>query len=67
MAAPMYPFNMCEMWSAITLNAAASLGQNTQGAILENLKPRFSVFKCSKIADITYSWGKNLCTREFTL
>ncbi len=67
MAAPMYPLNMTEMWAAITLNASSSLGANDQGAIVKGLAPRFSVFKCSKVSDITYSWGKNLCDRSFNL
>lgn len=62
MSAPMYPMNMTQMWSAITLNAAASLGLYNQGAIVEGLKPRFSAFKVNTISEITYNWGRNLAT-----
>ncbi len=64
MAAPMYPFNMCEMWSSITLNAAHALDLKDQGAIIKNLKPRFTIFNCNTISDITYSWGRNFCKRN---
>ncbi|EQC51295.1 imidazolonepropionase [Bacteriovorax sp. DB6_IX] len=60
MAAPMYPLNMTQMWSAITMNSAAALGFNNQGAIIPGLKPRFAVFKTNKISEITYNWGRNL-------
>jgi len=46
--------------AAITLNAAASLGLRSQGAIVLGLKPRFSVFNTDSIDRITYNWGKNL-------
>lgn len=59
-AAPLYKMNICELWSAITLNAAHSLGLSKQGAILPGLKPRFSIFKTDNISRITYNWGKNL-------
>lgn len=62
MSAPMYPMNMTQMWTAITLNAAASLGLYNQGAIVEGLKPRFSAFKVNTISEITYNWGRNLAT-----
>ena len=61
-AAPMYQMNMCELWAAITLNAAHALGLKNQGAIRKGMKPRFSYFKTNSISDITYSWGKNLAT-----
>lgn len=59
-AAPMYKMNMAELWASITLNAAHALNLKNQGAILEGLKPRFSIFSTSSVDHITYSWGKNL-------
>lgn len=59
-AAPEYKLTQVEMWAAITLNAAASLGLFTQGAIVQGMKPRFSVFNTDSIDRITYNWGKNL-------
>lgn len=58
--APMYPLNLAQMWAAITLNAAAALGLNNQGALVPNFNSKFSIFKCSAISEITYNWGKNL-------
>ncbi len=60
LAAPIYKMNMAELWSAITLNAAHSLGLRHQGALVPGLKPRFSVFNTDSIDRITYNWGKNL-------
>jgi imidazolonepropionase len=60
MAAPMYPMNMTQMWSAITMNSAAALGLNDQGAIIKGLKPRFAIFNVNTISEITYNWGRNL-------
>ncbi|MFT6633072.1 MAG: imidazolonepropionase [Bacteriovoracaceae bacterium] len=57
-------FNIAEIWSAITLNAAHALDLREQGAIVENLKPRFSIFKCNSIDEITYSWGRNFSTNQ---
>ncbi len=59
-AAPLYKLNLTELWAAITLNAAQALGLSNQGAIVEGLKPRFSIFNTDSIDRITYSWGKNL-------
>lgn len=59
-AAPLYGLNQAELWSAITLNAAHALGLTNQGAIVEGLRPRFSIFHSDSIDKITYSWGKNL-------
>jgi len=59
MAAPMYPLNMTQMWSAITMNSAAALGLNKQGAVVKGLSPRFSIFNVSTISEITYNWGRN--------
>lgn len=60
LAAPLYKMNVAELWSAITLNAAHALGLKKQGAIIEGLKPRFTVFNTDSIARVSYNWGKNL-------
>ncbi|OIQ18313.1 MAG: imidazolonepropionase [Bacteriovorax sp. MedPE-SWde] len=60
MAAPMYPMNMAQMWSAITLNAAASLGISNQGSIEVGKAPRFTIFDVKSVSEITYNWGRNL-------
>ena len=60
LAAPLYGLNQAELWSAITLNAAHAVGLTKQGAIVEGLRPRFSIFHTDSIDKITYSWGKNL-------
>jgi imidazolonepropionase len=60
MAAPLYHMNPAELWSSITLNAAHALGLSDQGALLEGMSPRLSIFKTDKIEKITYSWGENL-------
>lgn len=60
LAAPLYRMNLAEVWCAITLNAAAALGIQNQGAIAIGQKPRFSFFHADSIDKITYSWGKNL-------
>lgn len=52
--------NLAQLWASITLNAAHALDLKDQGALVENLKPRFSIFKASSIDQITYNWGKNL-------
>ena len=59
-AAPIYKLNQAELWCAITLNAAHALGLKNQGAIVEGLKPRFSIFNTDSVDQITYNWGKNL-------
>lgn len=59
-SAPMYKMNQAELWSAITLSAAHALGLKKQGALVEGLKPRFSIFNTDSIDRITYNWGKNL-------
>lgn len=59
-AAPLYKMSQVELWSAITLNAAAAVGLKNQGAIIPGLKPRFSIFNTDSIDRITYNWGKNL-------
>lgn len=51
--------NQAELWSGITLNAAAALGLEKQGAIIPGMKPRFSLFKTESLSHITYNWGQN--------
>ncbi len=63
LAAMTYKTNVAELWAAITLNAAHALNLKNQGAIIEGLAPRFSIFNTDSIDKITYSWGKNLACR----
>jgi imidazolonepropionase len=55
-------FNIAQLWSAITLNAAHSLNLMDQGSITIGMKPKFSLFKCNTVDEITYSWGRNFST-----
>lgn len=64
MAAPTYKMNFSELWASITLNAAHALGLKHQGALLEGLKPRFSIFKIESISHLTYHWGRNFSTNQ---
>jgi imidazolonepropionase len=57
-------FNIAQLWSAITLNASHALGLKDQGAIVQGLAPRFTIFKCDSIDEITYSWGRNFAVRD---
>ncbi len=59
LAAPTLKLSLAEIWCGITLNAAHSLGLREQGAILQGLKPRFSLFKVGQVDEITYNWGRN--------
>lgn len=59
-AAPMYKMNICEVWAAITFNAASALGLINQGVIMQGMRPRFSIFSAPSIDYIAYNWGKNL-------
>ncbi len=52
-------FNTAQLWSAITLNAAHALGLRDQGALINGLSPRFTLFKCDSYDEITYGWGRN--------
>lgn len=52
-------FNIAQLWSAICLNSAHSLDLREQGAIIEGLNPKFSIFECNTIDEISYSWGRN--------
>lgn len=67
LAAPHYKMNSAQLWSAITLNAAAALGLNDQGSITVGSKPRFTIFKTNTISEITYNWGNNLVDRSIEL
>lgn len=58
-AAPSLKINQTQLWAGITLNAAKALNLNDQGAIVEGMKERFSIFNTNKISKITYHWGKN--------
>lgn len=53
-------FNIAQLWSAITLNAAHSLNLKDQGSLVEGLKPRFTLFKTESIDEVNYKWGRNL-------
>ncbi len=66
LAAPAYKMNMAELWSSITLNSAHALGLKNQGAIVQGLKPRFTVFDVSNINSITYNWGRQLSSGTIT-
>ncbi len=59
MSAMTYKLNSCEMWAAITYNAAGALGLTRQGAIIPGFRPCFSTFNVKTVAEITYNWGKN--------
>lgn len=65
MAAPQLKLNQAELWAGITLNAAASLGLNNQGALIAGMKPRFSLFKSESLSHITYNWGRNFSVPLF--
>jgi len=51
--------NIAQLWAAITLNSAHALDLYQQGAIKPDLSPRFSLFKCESVDQITYNWGRN--------
>lgn len=59
-AAPLYKLNQCELWAAITHNAAHALGRVDQGALIPGLRPRFSLFRAKSLDQITYNWSQNL-------
>lgn len=61
--APQYGLNTCQLWSAITLNAAHALGLKNQGSLQEGMAPRFTFFKVPSLSQITYSWGKNFAVQ----
>lgn len=55
--------NIAQTWCGITLNAAHALGLKNQGAIVEGMKPRFSLFKAESLSHISYNWGHNFSVR----
>jgi imidazolonepropionase len=59
-ASMQFKMNACELLSAITLNSAHALGLINQGAVIEGMHPRFTIFKTNKIENIFYNWGENL-------
>ena len=59
-ASPSYKLNMAEFWASITLNGAAALGRQNQGALIAGLSPRFTVFQAESIAHVTYRWGERM-------
>ncbi len=64
LAAPQYKMNVAELWAAITMNAAAAVGLTKQGAIIEGLAPRFTLFNVDRLDVITYHWGRNFAVSE---
>ena len=55
--------NLGQLWAAITLNSSHALDLKRQGALIEKLSPRFSLWKCDSVDQITYSWGKNFSAK----
>lgn len=51
--------NICELWSALTLNAASALGLKNEGYIKVGARPNLTLFDTQSIDQITYNWGKN--------
>lgn len=58
-AAKALSMNLTELWCGMTLNAAHALDLKDQGVLDAGFKPRFSIFKCNSVDEITYSWGRN--------
>lgn len=59
-SAPSLKMNQAELWCAITLNAAAALGLQNQGALVPGHRAVFSLFRAQDLAEITYNWGLSL-------
>lgn len=59
MSAAQLKLNQAELWAGITLNASASLGYVTQGAIIPGMDSRLTLFKTESLSHITYNWGRN--------
>lgn len=59
--------NATELWCAITLNAAASLGFNDQGSLRQGKRCRISAFECGSFDEIIYSWGRNFAINPQTI
>lgn len=64
LAAPTLKMNIAELWASITLNAAHALGLRNQGALVEGLLPKFSIFNTDTLNKVTYNWGKNFAISE---
>lgn len=58
-AAPQLKINQTQLWAGITLNASKALGLDQQGAIVQGLNARFTIFNTPKLSNITYHWGRN--------
>ncbi len=63
-AAPALRMNQAELWAAITLNASHALGFIDQGALIPGMRASLTVFRSSRVAQITYNWGRNLAVLE---
>lgn len=59
LSAPNLKMNLTEVWAAITLNAAFSLGLPNYGYLEVGSASCFSLFKTAQVSDITYFWGRN--------
>lgn len=59
MAAPNLKMNLAELWAAITLNPAYSLGLSNYGYLAAGSSSCFSLFGASQVSDITYFWGQD--------
>ena len=62
LAAPNLKMNLAEIWSAITLNPASSLGLSNYGYLDQGAASCFSLFKAPQVSDITYFWGRDFHT-----
>lgn len=51
--------NIAQLWAGICLNSAHALNLKNQGVLKPSFAPRFSLWKCKSIDQITYSWGQN--------
>jgi imidazolonepropionase len=58
-ATPTLKLNLCEMWSAITFNAAHALNLFDRGVIKEGFLPLFNLYKIDSIFKISYSWNED--------
>ena len=59
MAAPNLKMNLAEVWAAITLNPAYSLGLSNYGYLAAGSSSCFSLFATTQVSDITYFWGRD--------
>jgi imidazolonepropionase-like amidohydrolase len=59
MAAPNLKMNLAELWAAITLNPAYSLGLSNYGYLAAGSSSCFSLFGAPQVSDITYFWGQD--------